>query len=79
MRGYFFATIDSIRLFGYTKDMRNETRTTGSETMRYTVTEIRTGRVMGTYSSRKRASRRADKLDLDYGCINYRVSAVINA
>ena len=39
----------------------------------YKVIDNQTGKVMGTYSSRKAASRKADKLDLAYGAIRYSV------
>ena len=41
--------------------------------MSYQVIDTKTGDVMGIYSSRKRASRKADKLDLEYGAIRYAV------
>ena len=44
-----------------------------SETKRFQVVDSRTGTVMGSYSSRKMASRKADKLDLEYGAIRYAV------
>lgn len=44
--------------------------------MKYQVIDSRTGLVMGTYSTRVRASRKADKLDLQYGAIRYSVRPV---
>jgi hypothetical protein len=37
----------------------------------YQVFDIRTGQVMGVYSSLKRATRRIDKLDMEYGAYRY--------
>lgn len=45
-------------------------------TNKYQVIEMQTGKVMGTYSSKVRATRKADKLDLEYGCIHYAVKVV---
>lgn len=42
----------------------------------YKVIDSRTGQVMGVYQTRHRATRRADKLDLIYGAIRYRVETV---
>lgn len=42
--------------------------------MTYQVIDTRTGNVMGNYSSKVRATRKADKLDLQYGAIRYAVS-----
>lgn len=39
----------------------------------YQVFDIRTGEFMGSRSSRKLAQRLADRLDMQYGAINYRV------
>ena len=39
----------------------------------YQVINIRTKDVVGSYSTRKAAQRRADKMDLEYGAINYAV------
>jgi hypothetical protein len=39
----------------------------------YQIFNIRTGEFMGSRSSRKLAQRYADKLDLQYGAINYAV------
>jgi hypothetical protein len=47
-------------------------------TMKYQVIDRQTGNVMGTYSSRTSASRKADKLDLEYGAIRYAVKAIEN-
>lgn len=44
--------------------------------MTYQVIDRQTGVVMGIYSSRKAATRKADKLDLEYGAIRYTVKAV---
>lgn len=43
----------------------------------YQVIERTSGRVVGTYSTIRRARSRADKLDLQYGCINYSVKPVV--
>jgi len=43
---------------------------------KYQVIDNQTGYVVGTYSSRKLASRKADKLDLQYGAIRYGVKAI---
>ncbi len=39
----------------------------------YRVIDSQTKQVMGTYSTRARASRKADKLDLAYGAYRYSV------
>lgn len=41
---------------------------------RYQVIDTKTGNVIGIYKSRRMASRKADKLDLEYGAIRYTVS-----
>jgi hypothetical protein len=43
---------------------------------RFQVFNIRTGEVVTTRSTRKAAQRRADKLDLEYGAINYGVREI---
>lgn len=45
-------------------------------TNKFQVIDSKTGDVVGTYGSRKAASRKADKLDLEYGAIRYAVKAV---
>ena len=47
--------------------------------MRYLVIDNHTGEIRGSYSTRQRASRRADKLDLEHGAIRYRVESVEHA
>lgn len=42
----------------------------------YQVIDTRTGDEIGTYTTRKRASRKADSLDLAYGAIRYQVRAI---
>lgn len=42
----------------------------------YQVVDLQTKQVIGTYGNRKAASRRADKLDLQYGAIRYSVRVV---
>jgi len=42
----------------------------------YKVIDTETGRVVGFYSSPKRAHNKADKLDLIYGGYKYRVVSV---
>lgn len=42
----------------------------------YQVIDNRTGQLVGTYSTAKRARRKADKLDLVYGAIRYSVRFV---
>lgn len=42
--------------------------------VRYQVVDSQSGRVMGEYSSRRRATNRADKLDLTYGAVRYVVT-----
>lgn len=37
----------------------------------YSVVDIMTGEVVGSYKNRKRASRKADKLDMEYGAVRY--------
>lgn len=41
--------------------------------MRYLVIDRQTKKVMGSYSTRKKASTKADKLDLEYGAYRYNV------
>lgn len=41
--------------------------------MTYQVIDLQTGKVVGTYKSRRMATRKADKLDLEYGAIRYAV------
>jgi hypothetical protein len=45
----------------------------------YLVIDSRNGRTVGRYSDRRRARARADKLDLDYGAIRYRVRTLWEA
>ncbi len=47
-----------------------------TNTKTYQVIDIQTKKVMGTYTSRAAASRRADKLDLAYGAIRYVVKII---
>ena len=42
----------------------------------YQVIDNQTKKVMGTYTTRAAASRRADKLDLAYGAIRYTVKII---
>ncbi len=42
----------------------------------YQVIDLHTKQVVGTYNSRKAASRRADTLDLAYGAIRYSVRVI---
>lgn len=44
--------------------------------MIYQVIDTQTKYIMGTYSTKRRATRKADKLDLEYGAIRYTVIAV---
>ena len=39
--------------------------------MKYAVIDRRTGKTMGIYSTRRRASRKVDKLDNEYGGYRY--------
>lgn len=41
------------------------------------VVNMKTGEVVATHCSRKRAQRTADRLDLRYGAINFHVREVI--
>lgn len=41
--------------------------------MKYQVIDTHTGWIMGTYTERKKASRRADKLDMIYGAVRYAI------
>ena len=41
----------------------------------FQVIEIRTGRIVGTYGTKVRATRKADRLDLVYGSIGFQLSA----
>ena len=40
---------------------------------RYQVIDCYTGKVLGEYASRRRATNRADALDLQYGAVRYAV------
>lgn len=42
----------------------------------YQVIELKTGFVIGTYSTRKRARNKADKLDNAYGAYAYTVRSI---
>lgn len=44
--------------------------------VRFEIVNKQTGEVVGKYLNRSRARRRADKLDLEYGAINYHVNTV---
>lgn len=44
--------------------------------MKYQVIDRHTKKIMGTYQDVKRARRRADKLDLEYGAYRYGVEKV---
>lgn len=46
---------------------------------RYLVIDGQTGEIRGSYASRRRAFRRADKLDLEYGAYRYYVQVVHQA
>ena len=50
--------------------MTNQTKT------RYQVIFKQDKSIIGTYSTRKRARNKADKLDLEYGAYGYSVQAV---
>ena len=39
----------------------------------YNVIDCFTGKIIGTYQSRKRATNKADKLDMAYGAVRYAV------
>jgi hypothetical protein len=41
----------------------------------YHVIDNQTGAIKGTYQTNRRAHARADKLDLEYGSIRYRVTS----
>lgn len=43
----------------------------------YQVIDSQTQQIRGTYQSRRRAARRADALDLEYGAIRYRVEPLM--
>jgi hypothetical protein len=45
-------------------------------TTKYAVVEHRSGRILAVYATIKRARRAADRLDLAYGAIGYRVQPV---
>jgi hypothetical protein len=45
--------------------------------MRYQVYDRKTGDVVGTYETRRRATRRADRLDNEYGAYRYGVRPVL--
>ena len=42
----------------------------------YRVIDIQTNQVMGTYKTLRRATTRADRLDLEHGAVRYIVQAV---
>ena len=46
-------------------------KTKRKEKEMYSVIDIRTGEIVGSYKSRKVASRKADKLDMEYGAVRY--------
>lgn len=46
--------------------------------MTYQVIDNKTKQIVGEYKSRKRASNRADKLDLEYGAYRYIVKPIFN-
>ncbi len=46
-------------------------KTKRKEKKMYSVIDIRTGEIVGSYKSRKVASRKADKLDMEYGAVRY--------
>jgi len=46
-----------------------------AETVQYIVVEMHTGLTVGTYTSKKRARNRRDKLDTQYGAVRYTVKA----
>jgi hypothetical protein len=43
---------------------------------KYAVIDRQTGQLMGVYATRRKATQRADRLDLAYGAIRYRVQPV---
>jgi hypothetical protein len=46
-------------------------KTKRKEKKMYSVIDIRTGEIVGSYKSRKLADRKADKLDMEYGAVRY--------
>jgi hypothetical protein len=46
------------------------------ERIRYRVIDTHTNAIIGNYSTRQHASRRADKLDLEHGAIRYAVEPI---
>lgn len=54
----------------------NDLINTEHKMKKYQVICFKTKKIMGTYSSRKRARNKADKLDMIYGCYNYRIIEV---
>jgi hypothetical protein len=48
------------------------------EQMKYQVIDGQTKQVVGTYTSKTRARRAADRKDLEYGAIRYHVQAIEN-
>lgn len=53
-----------------------QVQVTAAVPTRYAVIDRHTGMAVGNYGDRKRARRRADKLDLAYGAIRYGVREV---
>lgn len=47
-----------------------------SKPVRYDLIDRQTGRVIATYQSRVKATRRADRLDLAHGAIRYQVKPI---
>jgi hypothetical protein len=47
--------------------------------MKYHIIDLKTRRVIAVYTDRRRAERRADFLDLEYGAIRYKVHPVYPA
>ena len=43
---------------------------------KFQVVDVRTKEIKGVYSTRRRASKRADSLDLEYGAIGYYVKRI---
>ena len=66
----YFRTIDQNSNLWHTLNMNNAL---------YQVIDMLSGDIVSTHTSRKAAQRKADRLDLEYGAIMYRVVEVKHA
>lgn len=47
-----------------------------TQTEKYQVVDGQTGYIVGTYTNRKRARAKRDKMDLIYGAVRYRIETI---